>query len=177
MLQSIMLLMEKIFNLGSSFGANYVMNLIPGGTAVNKARKGAKLGKVAVKNLPSALSKRVKSKASKGMINTAEQLSRQSVDEKLARYLLNLEHPVGGSKAKWFRNALGFTQENADVLARQIVFNQNKAVQTAVTEYGIKFNQIISIKGANGKIIDVTFGWIKNNDGIVRLVTGIPTKM
>jgi hypothetical protein len=27
-----------------------------------------------------------------------------------------------------------------------------------------------------GNTIPVTFGWIRNNDGVVRLVTGIPTK-
>ena len=34
----------------------------------------------------------------------------------------------------------------------------------------------ISIKDANGRNIDVNFSWIKNNDGIIRLVTAIPTK-
>lgn len=29
---------------------------------------------------------------------------------------------------------------------------------------------------ANGRRIDVTFAWIKNNDGVVRLVTSIPAK-
>lgn len=48
------------FDLGSSFGSNFAMNLIPGIGELNKARKGAMLGKVAVKNLPSALGKRVK---------------------------------------------------------------------------------------------------------------------
>lgn len=103
-------------------------------------------------------------------------MSRASVADKLDRYLLNLDHPVGGSKAKWFRDALGFTQKNADDLAKQIVFDPKTAVQTVVTEHGVKYNQVIPITGANGKVIDVTFCWIKNNDGVVRLVTGIPTK-
>lgn len=63
-----------------------------------------------------------------------------------------------------------------DDLATQIVFDPTKAVQTGVTEFGTKYNQVISITGVNGKTIDVTFAWIKNNDGVVRLVTGIPTK-
>jgi hypothetical protein len=95
----------------------------------------------------------------------------------LARYLLNPNHPVGASKAKWFEQALGYTRSNADDLARQIVFDPTKAVETAVTQHGTKFNQIISIQGANGRIIDVTFAWIRNNDGVVRLVTGIPKKL
>ena len=36
-------------------------------------------------------------------------------------------------------------------------------------------NQVITIIGANGKSIDVTFAWIRNNDGVVGLVTSIPT--
>jgi RHS repeat-associated protein len=104
-------------------------------------------------------------------------LSRQSVDDKLTRYLLNADHPVGGSKTKWFKEALGYTQSNMDDLAKQIVFDPTKAVQTGVTEYGTKFNQSISITGANGKVIDVTFAWMKSaEDDVVRLVTSIPTK-
>ncbi len=97
--------------------------------------------------------------------------------DKLGRYLLNPTHPVGGPKAKWFQEALGFTQENAGGLAKQIAFDASKAVQTAVTQHGTKFNQVIPIAGTNGRVIDVTFAWIRNNDGVVRLVTGIPTKL
>ena len=100
----------------------------------------------------------------------------ESVADKLQRYLLNAEHPVGGPKAKWFEEALGYTQENAAALARQIVFDPAKAVATELTQHGQKFEQVISIVGANGKAIDVNFVWIRNNDGVVRLVTAIPTK-
>jgi hypothetical protein len=91
------------------------------------------------------------------------------------RYLLNPDHTVGGPKAKWFEQALGFTRENAPELGKQIVFDEAKAVETGVTQFGTKYNQVIPIVGANGKTIDVTFAWIRNNDGIVRLVTAIPT--
>jgi hypothetical protein len=103
-------------------------------------------------------------------------LTRLSVKDKLLRYLLNPEHPEGGTKAKWFEEALGFTKDNMDDLARQLVFDPKKAVQTEVTEYGIKYNQVIPIKGANGKIIDVPTAWIKNKDGVIRLITAIPVK-
>lgn len=103
--------------------------------------------------------------------------TRESVVKKLNDYLLNPDHPAGGPKAKWFQSALGFTRENMSDLAKQIIFDPSTAVETGVTQYGTKYNQIISIVGANGKTIDVTFAWIKNNDGIVRLVTAIPTKL
>ena len=107
---------------------------------------------------------------------TRNALTQASVDDKLARYILNPNHPHGGSKAKWFEEALGFTRNNADDLAQQVVFDPSTAIQTAVTPHGVKFNQVIPITGANGRTIDVTFAWIKNNDGVTRLVTSIPTK-
>lgn len=110
-------------------------------------------------------------------VKTAEQLTHESVTVKLERYLLNAEHVDGASKAKWFEKALGFTKENAGDLAKQIVFDPNKAVKTATTEFGTKYNQVIPITGPNGKTIDVVFAWIENNDGVVRLITAIPTKL
>ncbi|RRZ86218.1 VENN motif pre-toxin domain-containing protein, partial [Erwinia sp. 198] len=99
-----------------------------------------------------------------------------SVDNKLTNYLLAKDHPVGGSKAEWFDKALGFNKGNSSDLAKQIVFEPGKAVKTAETQHGVKYDQVISITGANGRTIDVKFGWIKNNDGVVRLVTAIPAK-
>lgn len=99
-----------------------------------------------------------------------------SVQDKLYNYLLDPEHPIGGPKAKWFREALGFTRENMDDLARQLVFDPARAVETAVTQHGVKYNQSIRITGANGRQIDVVFAWIRNHDGVMRLVTAPPTK-
>ena len=95
---------------------------------------------------------------------------------KLSAYLLEPNHPVGGSKAKWFEEALGFIKDNSNLLAEQMVFDFDKATKTITNEYGTKFSQVISIQGVNGKIIDVEFIWIKNNDGVIRFVTSIPTK-
>jgi hypothetical protein len=112
-----------------------------------------------------------------GAIEGAEalRLTQQSVDDKLMRYLLNPDHEVGGPKAKWFEQALGFNRENASDLAKQIVFDESRAVETGTTQFGTKYNQVIPIVGANGKTIDITFAWIRGNDGVVRLVTAIPT--
>ena len=104
----------------------------------------------------------------------AARLAQASIREKLDKYLLNPDHPVGGPKAKWFEQALGFTRTNSGDLERQIVFDQSRAVETGVTQYGTKYNEVIPITGANGKTIDVTFAFIRNNDGVVRLVTAIP---
>ena len=63
-----------------------------------------------------------------------------------------------------------------DQLAKQIVFDPDTAVQTAVTEFGTKYNQVINIVGANGKEIEVTFAWIKTLDGVIKLITAIPVR-
>lgn len=97
-----------------------------------------------------------------------------SVARKLDTYLLDPHHPVGGTKAEWFRRALGFTQGNAADLARQLTFDESKAVTTGVTKYGQKFNQVISVTGANGRTLEVLVAWIRNEDGVVRLVTAVP---
>ena len=100
--------------------------------------------------------------------------STEIVADKLNRYLLNPDHPQGRSKAAWFRQALGFTRANASDLARQLVFDEAKAVQTGVTEYGTTYNQTINVAGVNGRTLPVITGWIKRADGIPRLVTAIP---
>ena len=40
--------------------------------------------------------------------------------EKLSEYLLDEEHPVGGSKAKWFRS-LGYDLADATALERDLL--------------------------------------------------------
>src|SRR5262249_40407125 len=87
-----------------------------------------------------------------------------SVKYKLFTYLLDPDHPEGGDKAEWFRQALGFTGENADGLAKQIIFKREKAFETDRTKHGILYNQVIPITGANGRTIGVIFGWIERFD-------------
>jgi len=100
-----------------------------------------------------------------------------SVEGKLSNYLLNAEHATGGSKASWFDQALGFNKSNMGDLASQIKFDPKTAVQTGVNDFGTLYNQSINIAGANGRVIPVTFAWIKlNGTNAVNLVTAIPTK-
>jgi hypothetical protein len=100
--------------------------------------------------------------------------SAASVLDKLYRYTLNPDHPEGGPKATWFAQALGFTRANIGDLAKQIVFDPSRAIQTSVTQWGTKFRQIIVVTGANGKSIPVMTVWIRGADGIVKLVTTFP---
>ena len=79
-------------------------------------------------------------------------------------------------EAVWFQRALGFDKNNWQDLASQLKFNETTAVPTVATKYGQKFEQSIPIRGANGSMINTTFVFMKYNDGVVRFVTGIPTK-
>ena len=56
------------------------------------------------------------------------------------------------------------------------MFDAKQAFVTRVDKFGTHFNQMHKIEGANGRVIDVTFGWTKGTDGAVRLTTGIPAK-
>lgn len=105
-------------------------------------------------------------------------LFNSSVENKLTKYLLNPNHPVGGSKAKWFKEALGFTLDNWKDLAKQIVFDAKKAVSKGNTKgFGEMFEQMIEITGANGKKISVQFNFIrKEGEDFVRLVGALPAK-
>ena len=70
-----------------------------------------------------------------------------------------------------------FELNNLNILAKQIIFNDATAIHTKSNQYGHTLEQIISIKGVNGRIIDVVFVWLKSSaDGVVRLITAIPTK-
>ncbi len=59
----------------------------------------------------------------------------ESVKIKLDSYLLNPDHPVGGFKARWYEQALGFNRSNMEKLAKQLIFDASKAVPTTLTEY------------------------------------------
>ncbi|BBN50349.1 MULTISPECIES: DUF4926 domain-containing protein [Mycobacterium avium complex (MAC)] len=79
----------------------------------------------------------------------AAKLSQESDLDKLERYLLNPDHVTGDRR-------------------------RSGSNETGVTQYGIKYNQVISIAGANGRVIDVPFAWIRGNDGVGALGDGDP---
>jgi filamentous hemagglutinin len=99
-----------------------------------------------------------------------------NLESKLKGYLLDSGHSQNQTKANWFNQALGFDQSNWQDLASQIRFDPATAVPTKTSQYGQTYEQAIPITGPNGKTIDTTFVFMKDNSGTVRLVTGIPAK-
>lgn len=110
------------------------------------------------------------------MSNYPGATTEESVKINLDSYLLNPDHPVGGFKAKWYEQALGFNRNNMDELARQFVFDASQAVLTALTPHGHKYVQPTLITGVNGKQIEVRVIWITNPDGVTRLITAPPAR-
>ena len=100
----------------------------------------------------------------------------ESITYTLETYLLNPEHPRGSTMAVWYQKALGFTKQNMGGLAKQLIFDAKTAIETGTNQYGTKYNQVISITGANGKAIDIIVVWIKLPDGTIKLVTTVPVK-
>ena len=162
-------------NLAAGY-ATIVLPVGAGGFLLNGAVKVAQISKLLATGMslgrPALAGINVEVRT--GTLLAAKGGTQLSVDDKLARYLLNPEHPIGGAKAKWFDEALGFTRSNADDLAGQLTFDAAKAVQQEVAEFGTKFNQLIEVVGANGRTIPVKVTWIRNNDGVVRIVTAVP---
>lgn len=99
-----------------------------------------------------------------------------NLQSKLEGYLLNVTHPQNQNKATWFQLALGFDKSNWQELASQIQFNESSATLQKATQYGQIFEQIIPIKGANGRVIDTPFYFKKEVDGTVTLVTSKPSR-
>lgn len=153
--------------------------IVPGGVGAGGAvGMGKTVAEASAAKAEAAAANAAKNAASSTTTNTIKNTpeTQISVDNKLATYLLEKEHPVGGSKAEWFDSALGFNKANSNELAKQIVFDPGKAVKTTETQFGTKYDQLIPITGTNGRTINIKFGWIENNDGVVRLVTAIPAK-
>jgi filamentous hemagglutinin len=96
--------------------------------------------------------------------------------ESKIKYLLDVTHSDNQTKATWYKLALGFDQSNWNDLASQIKFDESIAVQQRITEYGTVYEQSINIRGANGREINSPFIFMKDSDGVVRLITGKPAK-
>jgi hypothetical protein len=142
------------------------------------AAKGADAGGDAAKTAEEGADA-AKTREAEGMVvkpKSSPGFDTSNLESKLKGYLLNPGHPQNQQKAIWFRRALGFDQSNWERLALQLYFDPATALATKSNQYGQTFEQIISVVGANGNVIDTTFVFMKDKTGTVRLVTGIPAR-
>lgn len=96
--------------------------------------------------------------------------------EKLTKYLLSETHPVGSSKAKFFRS-LGFDKVNVNKLTKSLskIARFNKVADIKKLIYGINYVVNGTIKAPSGRIIKITTVWfIQAGQKKPRFVTAYP---
>jgi hypothetical protein len=97
---------------------------------------------------------------------------------KIVDYLLSENHPVGKSKARYFRSH-GFNDENASDLANGLLsIAQNGQVGSSERSlFGIKYVLDGELDTPNGDKIRVRTVWIiESNSDIPRFVTAYPAE-
>lgn len=85
--------------------------------------------------------------------------------EKLVEYALN---PEKSPKAEAFRTALGYTLENWEELNDNIMrhIDESKFVEKGDSGFGMRYEQIIELVGANGKKANVLTAWIDDGEDV-----------
>ena len=96
-------------------------------------------------------------------------------EAKVTGYLLNLAHPQGGSKAKYFKNR-GFTENAWAMMADALKKHGSTQLITSsnANKYGTKYEvqcQIMTPDGTNPCILTA---WIQEGNKPPRLVTAYP---
>jgi filamentous hemagglutinin len=92
--------------------------------------------------------------------------------EKITKYLLSKEHPVGKHKAVLYEKVLGITLDNYTELLTILRDGVKKHPVTneTPTEHGIKYNIDIPVFRNNRNAI-ILSAWIEVNEGKIRLAT------
>jgi hypothetical protein len=95
--------------------------------------------------------------------------------EKVRDYLLNLEHPDGGTKAVWF-HSVGYARDEWQLLADDLLAIARGCAEfdTETTQFGIKYKATGLIGRPNHRPGNVLTVWIVEDDDPPRLVTAYP---
>ena len=96
--------------------------------------------------------------------------------EKLTGYLLSLEHPVGRSKAAFYR-ALGYDETNTDLLAAGLIAiaADNEVVEAEPTPFGTKYAVEGTLVTPSGATTTLRTVWIvRTDEAAPRFVTAYP---
>lgn len=97
-------------------------------------------------------------------------------DAKLSKYLLNPDHPRGADKARVYKAALGFGQEDAALLSESLRTGLASGVwvKSDSVDYGVEHTVDIAITGKNGYVKTVRSRWAYDNGSeFPRLITAI----
>lgn len=99
----------------------------------------------------------------------------QVAEEKFTQYALDSNRSP--DKARAFKEALGYTKENYQELIDDIERNldESKLVEKTDDGFGMRYEQIMKLKGPNGKEANVLTGWIEETEDF-RLTSVYVTK-
>ncbi len=97
-------------------------------------------------------------------------------EEKFTKYALDSEKSP--DKARAFKEALGYTKENCKKLIEDIDqnFDKEKLVEKGDRGHGMRYQQVMRLKGLNGKEANVVTAWMKDNEEDFRLTSVYITK-
>lgn len=101
--------------------------------------------------------------------------------KKTEGYLLNENHPSGGSKAKFMKDVLGYTKKDSKLFHENIVNAIKGKIpsQTEETNYGIKHKYKVSLVGKNGDSVSANVVAVIQKDNgrtTYKIVTVYPNK-
>ncbi len=76
--------------------------------------------------------------------------------KKTEGYLLNLDHPKGGSKAKFMKEVLGYTQGDAKLFHKNVVSSIMGKIpsKTETTPFGTKHTYNTTLVGKDGRSVN-----------------------
>jgi hypothetical protein len=96
--------------------------------------------------------------------------------EKFTEYALNPDKAP--NKARAFKSALGYTKDNADELINSINkhFDVTKLEERGDGGYGMRYQQIMKLKGPNEKEANVLTAWIDDGNDGIKLTSAYVTK-
>ena len=101
--------------------------------------------------------------------------------KKTESYLLNTEHPKGGSKAKFMKDVLGYTQSDSHIFHKNVVdaITNKTPDKTVNTPYGLRHTYHTELIGKNGNKVKANVVVVIQKDNgrtTYKIVTVYPDK-
>lgn len=101
---------------------------------------------------------------------------------KVKDYLLNMEHPEGGSKARWLKEALGYGPAEAEALTQQLIEGARGQPVVEVTQgpWGTRYVVVVFVEGIGartGRAGKMKTVWqVDTGQTAPRLITAVPAR-
>lgn len=101
--------------------------------------------------------------------------------KKTEGYLLNINHPVGGAKARFMRDVLGYTNADSKLFHKNVVSSiiGKNPIKRETTKFGTKHTYKTKLKSKSGSLITANIVVViqKDNGRIThKIVTVYPDK-